>query len=275
MSDWIVVRNPPPVLERKSPDDVHQKSVCLRCGTEKINPLPMSIGDYCEWIERFRKQHEKCKKVGELMQFLIWRSSNGTIGIADDGEEFICGKTVKFGSIVTVAAVIDAVDRTQAIARFEQQNPRPQIKVITLHQPWASLIAMGYKRFETRSYAIKYRGPLAIHAAQLKPRYLEREIYGSIHNRYYKGQLPAIDALPLGRIVAICDIVDCQKLTSHLICAQPGHEKAVGDWGIDRYAWKLENIKPLPEPIDHIGQQGLHRLSAEEIAEVDRQLRSA
>jgi predicted metal-dependent TIM-barrel fold hydrolase len=60
-----------------------------------------------------------------------------------------------------------------------------------------------------------------------------------------------------------------------LICAQPGHEKAVGDWDIDRYAWKLENIKPLPEQIDHIGQQGLHRLSAEEIAEVDRQLSSA
>jgi hypothetical protein len=63
MSDWIVVRNPPPVLQRKSPDDIHQKSVCLRCGAEKINPLPMSIGDYCEWIERFAKQHQQCKEV--------------------------------------------------------------------------------------------------------------------------------------------------------------------------------------------------------------------
>lgn len=58
------------------------------------------------------------------MQYLIWRSANGTIGIADDGEEFICGKTIKFGDVVTVAAVINAVDRWAAIEQFEKQNPR-------------------------------------------------------------------------------------------------------------------------------------------------------
>jgi hypothetical protein len=68
------------------------------------------------------------------MQFLIWRSSNGTIGIADDGEEFICGKTVKFGDVVTVAAVIDAVDRASAIEQFEKQNPRPQNAAPTIEQ---------------------------------------------------------------------------------------------------------------------------------------------
>lgn len=39
------------------------------------------------------------------------------------------------------------------------------MKVLTLHQPWASLIALGVKTIETRSWSTQYRGPLAIHAA--------------------------------------------------------------------------------------------------------------
>lgn len=40
-----------------------------------------------------------------------------------------------------------------------------RIKALTVWQPWASLIAHGVKVFETRSWATKWRGPLAIHAA--------------------------------------------------------------------------------------------------------------
>ena len=43
------------------------------------------------------------------------------------------------------------------------------MKALTLHQPWASLIAIGAKKIETRSWATSYRGPLAIHAAVRKP----------------------------------------------------------------------------------------------------------
>ena len=39
------------------------------------------------------------------------------------------------------------------------------MKVLTLTQPWATLVAIGAKRIETRSWATKYRGPLLIHAA--------------------------------------------------------------------------------------------------------------
>ena len=37
-------------------------------------------------------------------------------------------------------------------------------RALTLHQPWASLIAIGAKTMETRSWSTSYRGPLAIHA---------------------------------------------------------------------------------------------------------------
>ncbi len=43
------------------------------------------------------------------------------------------------------------------------------MKALSLHQPWASLIAEGVKTIETRSWATKYRGPLGIHASKRRP----------------------------------------------------------------------------------------------------------
>lgn len=40
------------------------------------------------------------------------------------------------------------------------------MKVITLIQPWATLIALGEKQIETRSWSTKYRGEIAIHAGK-------------------------------------------------------------------------------------------------------------
>lgn len=38
------------------------------------------------------------------------------------------------------------------------------MKTLTIRQPWASLIALGAKTIETRSWTTNYRGPIAIHA---------------------------------------------------------------------------------------------------------------
>lgn len=44
-----------------------------------------------------------------------------------------------------------------------------EIPVLTLHQPWATLIALGAKTVETRGWPTKYRGPIAIHAGLARP----------------------------------------------------------------------------------------------------------
>lgn len=44
------------------------------------------------------------------------------------------------------------------------------IKAITLWQPWALLMALKEKEYETRSWMTTYRGPLAIHAAKNFPK---------------------------------------------------------------------------------------------------------
>ena len=38
------------------------------------------------------------------------------------------------------------------------------MKIITLKQPWASLVAYGIKKYEFRTWKTNYRGKLLIHA---------------------------------------------------------------------------------------------------------------
>jgi len=40
------------------------------------------------------------------------------------------------------------------------------MRALTIHQPWASLIAAGLKTIETRAWATKHRGQIVIHAGQ-------------------------------------------------------------------------------------------------------------
>lgn len=44
------------------------------------------------------------------------------------------------------------------------------MRAISLLQPWATLVALGAKRRETRSWPTRYRGPIAIHASKGMPR---------------------------------------------------------------------------------------------------------
>lgn len=93
--------------------------------------------------------------------------------------------------------------------------------MLTLHQPWASLIAVGVKTIETRSWSTPYRGPLAIHAGKATPpvRGPGSEVggwnvwrdphNGSFSMRFYDA--PAVYTvcrLPLGAVVAVADLVD-------------------------------------------------------------------
>ncbi|WP_331281011.1 ASCH domain-containing protein [Brevibacillus thermoruber] len=84
------------------------------------------------------------------------------------------------------------------------------MKAITIHQPWATLIALGEKRFETRSWATKYRGPLAIHAGKKVDRdACEAEPIRSVLAKHGY----TADNLPTGVILAVGEMVDCLEVT--------------------------------------------------------------
>lgn len=145
------------------------------------------------------------------------------------------------------------------------------MKAITLTQPWASLVAIGAKRIETRSWATSYRGPLAIHAgAGLGPVGGRRGLHAlcaqepftsALIGAGYSAHLMPAWGLPLGAIVAVCRIVDCRPTrapTSNTRIYQTpmgtwervdDPEASFGDYTAGRYAWLLTAVSPLARPV--------------------------
>lgn len=122
------------------------------------------------------------------------------------------------------------------------------MRAISLWQPWASAIPLRLKRYETRHWATKYRGPLAIHAAR-QFRSAERDFAAVEHGL---GRLPA--RLPLGAVVAICTLQDCLP-TFEVLPTIGAIEKMYGNYGPGRFAWLLTDVIPLKEPVPYIGRQ--------------------
>jgi hypothetical protein len=77
------------------------------------------------------------------------------------------------------------------------------VKVLSIRQPWASLIAYGFKDIENRTWRTNYRGPLAIHASS-KLDYTPLSEIG----REIGVVLPDIDQ-SRGGIVGVVDLIDC------------------------------------------------------------------
>jgi len=133
------------------------------------------------------------------------------------------------------------------------------MKTLSLWQPWATLIAIGAKRFETRSWSTKHRGLLAIHAAKkwdgLLKEYCEMEPFRSA--LHIDGQAVA---LPLGAIVAVVKLVDVHRVEGIRNSLRP-YEKAFGNYADGRYAWQLELVKRFEKPIPMNGAQGLFEVA--------------
>jgi hypothetical protein len=78
------------------------------------------------------------------------------------------------------------------------------MKIISIRQPWASLIASGLKDVENRTWPTRYRGPVLIHASQRADDLTSDDI-----ERRFGVRLPV--ELPLGGVVGISEIVDCVR----------------------------------------------------------------
>jgi hypothetical protein len=132
-----------------------------------------------------------------------------------------------------------------------------KIKALSLWQPWATAIALGKKRYETRSWKTSYRGRLLICSAK-KP--LD-EVALHTSSFVIKGVFNP-ELFPLGVSICTCDLMDCLQITEDLIYSTNRNERVLGYWGIGRYAWKLENVVPVA-PIPIKGYQGLFTVDYE------------
>ena len=137
------------------------------------------------------------------------------------------------------------------------------MKALTILQPWASLIACGAKKIETRSWATRYRGPIAIHVAQHKdtPRCAWQEPFKSelakagMFSEYPGGKI-GFSLRYNGCVIAIAELVACVEMTNELIALVPEPEKSFGWYEPGRFMWMLENINPI-EPVPAKGMQRL------------------
>ena len=146
------------------------------------------------------------------------------------------------------------------------------IQCLTVWQPWASLLALGAKQYETRGWPTRYRGPVAIHASiqwrredailcLQEPFRFALEAAGvelDAEALSWKTRRPP-RVLPLGVVLAVGELVDCIE-TWPPPADVPGYELAFGDWGPARFAWRIANVVRLAEPVPSKGQQGLYPL---------------
>lgn len=122
------------------------------------------------------------------------------------------------------------------------------MKVLTIKQPWATLIMQGNKRFEFRGWKTKYRGDLLIHAGKS----IDKEAMKRLEKYLPK-------EMPIGKILGKVTLVDCVKMS-------PEFKEKLLKENIDIYAssifkedygWQVKNVEVFEKPIEASGHLSL------------------
>ena len=118
------------------------------------------------------------------------------------------------------------------------------MKVISLTEPFATLISEGKKYIETRSWKTNYRGELYIHASKTK---IRKEWLNN------KELMDLVDDknLNYGYIICKCNLIDCIYMDEEFInkIKKNHQEYLCGIYEVGRYAWILDNVELLNEKI--------------------------
>jgi activating signal cointegrator 1 len=167
------------------------------------------------------------------------------------------------------------------------------MKALTLTQPYASLIAIGAKKIETRSWSTAYRGPLAIHAGKgLGPVGSRRGMIRLCRSSPFDQALDAagiwsataIDHVPYGAIVAVCRLTAVARIVQDIPRGETvlhladdwmsigAQERAFGNYSPGRSAWLLADVRRLPAPIPYRGALSLWNVPPDVARQIEEQL---
>jgi len=143
------------------------------------------------------------------------------------------------------------------------------MKLLSLWQPWASAMAWGWKKHETRGRQTNYRGLVAIHATKsspYKPFDYAMGIFKNLNRPDLAIQLKEKRTFPMGAIVAVGEIVGCQFVDS---VERPGDLKisalefAWGDYTpLHRWIWVMKDVRAV-HPYSYKGSQAMIDLPEE------------
>lgn len=121
------------------------------------------------------------------------------------------------------------------------------MKVITLKQPWATLVAEGLKKYEFRSWKFNYRGEILIHAGKGIDKDAMKK-FEHLNLNY-----------PHSKIIAKVKILDCIELNDEINKQIIEENELIYGHKYYRtgYAWKLELIEKINDETEVSGKQGI------------------
>jgi hypothetical protein len=182
---------------------------------------------------------------------------NGKVANELDGN-IVCDESRALQSEAS-AVVLEETGIIEGTGRTDLPDNPTELVAITLHQPWASLIAKGYKLYETRDWPTNHRGPIVIHAGR-KPK-SKQELRE--HEKVVESFKDLLNEdCPYSSVIAITQLTDVILMTDEFIEQQTETELRCGNWAVGRYALKLENVRAI-EPIPAVGKQGLWKWNQE------------
>lgn len=121
------------------------------------------------------------------------------------------------------------------------------MKVITLKQPWATLVAEGLKKYEFRSWKFNYRGEILIHAGKG----IDKDVMKKFEHLNLN--------YPHSKIIAKVKILDCIELNDEINKQIIEENELIYGHKYYRtgYAWKLELIEKINDQTEVSGKQGI------------------
>lgn len=140
-------------------------------------------------------------------------------------------------------------------------------RAISLTQPWATLMAIDEKRVETRSWRVNYRGWVAIHAAKTFPNECRALCYRLPFARALS-EFNKPEDLPVGQVLAVTEIVDCQPTREHGKYCMLHDERDFGDYSDGRFFIITRGVRRLKQPIAMRGALGIWKMP-KPITEID------
>lgn len=120
------------------------------------------------------------------------------------------------------------------------------MKVISIKEPWASLILEGYKHFEFRTWKTKYRGEIYIHTSKTVDKEAMKH-FENLNLDYKRGY-----------IIGKANLDDCIEVNKEFEDSLIKENQQV--YGLTKgrsgFAWKISNPKRI-ESIKINGQLGI------------------
>lgn len=125
------------------------------------------------------------------------------------------------------------------------------IPCLSLWQPWASLMAAGFKLHETRHWATPTRGRFAIRAAK------RVDVSGAPHELCEVALGPDwAKTVPRGDVVGVGQLTACIRTEDAFVQVEEC-DLLAGNYAPERFAWRVDDFRPLRDPLPLIGRQSL------------------